>query len=169
MNLPFPEPTHVRDSRAEVLLEYLDYFRHRTVAKIEQLPAAECRSSRLPSGWTPLELVKHLVFVERRRLEWRFAGREVADPFGDRQDGRWFVADHEDAAALLRELVHQGATSRGIVLAHDLQSRGHRGADWGEQEPATLERILLHLQQEYARHLGHIDIVAELAGGTLGE
>ena len=35
--------------------------------------------------------------------------------------------------------------------------------------PPTLERILLHLIQEYARHLGHLDIVSELAGGSLGE
>src|SRR5699024_8856262 len=100
MNLPFPEPTHVRDSRAEVLLEYLDYFRHRTVAKIEQLPAAEHRSSRLPSGWTPLELVKHLVGVERRWLEWRFAGSDIGYPFGDRHDGCWFVTDEQEPATL---------------------------------------------------------------------
>ncbi|WP_435827585.1 proton-translocating transhydrogenase family protein, partial [Actinoplanes philippinensis] len=30
------------------------------------LGEAELRSSRLPSGWTPLELVKHLRHVERR-------------------------------------------------------------------------------------------------------
>ena len=34
--------------------------------------------------------------------------------------------------------------------------------------PATLERVLFHLLQEYARHLGHLDIVAELAGGPVG-
>jgi len=28
---------------------------------------------------------------------------------------------------------------------------------------------LLHLVQEYARHLGHLDIVAELIDGTQGE
>ncbi|MEU2984004.1 DUF664 domain-containing protein [Micromonospora aurantiaca] len=29
--------------------------------------------------------------------------------------------------------------------------------------------MLFHLVQEYARHLGHLDIVAELAGGPTGE
>jgi len=116
-----------------------------------------------------LELVKHLTFVERRWLEWRFAGRDIGDPFGDRHDGRWFVTDDQGAASLLRELESQGAVSRDIVLAHDLQSRARPGADWGWEEPPTLERILLHLQQEYARHLGHIDVVVELAGGMTGE
>jgi hypothetical protein len=32
-----------------------------------------------------------------------------------------------------------------------------------------LERVLFHLVQEYARHLGHLDIVAELSGGAIGE
>jgi hypothetical protein len=32
-----------------------------------------------------------------------------------------------------------------------------------------LERVLFHLLQEYARHLGHLDIVSELADGEIGE
>jgi hypothetical protein len=32
-----------------------------------------------------------------------------------------------------------------------------------------LERVLFHLVQEYARHLGHLDIYSELAEGPSGE
>jgi hypothetical protein len=39
----------------------------------------------------------------------------------------------------------------------------------GRRRPPALERILLHLLQEYARHLGHLDIVSELADGGIGE
>ena len=42
---------------------------------------------------------------------------------------------------------------------------GQPGARWDGADPATLERILFHLLQEYARHLGHLDIVTELATG----
>jgi len=38
------------------------------------------------------------------------------------------------------------------------------GERWEGADPATLERVLFHLLQEYARHVGHLDIVAELAG-----
>jgi len=46
---------------------------------------------------------------------------------------------------------------------------GKPGPRWDGADPATLERILFHLVQEYARHLGHLDIVAELANGQIGE
>ena len=39
----------------------------------------------------------------------------------------------------------------------------------GLADPATLERVLFHLLQEYARHVGHLDIVTELATGASGE
>jgi hypothetical protein len=29
--------------------------------------------------------------------------------------------------------------------------------------------VLFHLVQEYARHLGHLDVITELAGGPIGE
>jgi Protein of unknown function (DUF664) len=82
VSLPFPEPTAAVPSRAEVFLGYLDYFRSRLVSKLDALPAAELRASRLPSAWTPLELLNHLAHVERRRLEWGFEGRDVGDPCG---------------------------------------------------------------------------------------
>jgi len=35
--------------------------------------------------------------------------------------------------------------------------------------PPTLERVLFHLVQEYARHAGHLDVVRELIDGKVGE
>ena len=70
MTVPFPSPTEPAGSRAEVFRRYLAFFRDRLAAKTRALPADELRRSRLPSGWTPLELVKHLTYVERRWLEW---------------------------------------------------------------------------------------------------
>jgi hypothetical protein len=78
----FPEPTAPASSRTEVFLRYLDFFRSRLTAKVLALPEEEQRRSRLPSGWTPLELVKHLRYVELRWLEWGFEGRDVGDPWG---------------------------------------------------------------------------------------
>ena len=35
--------------------------------------------------------------------------------------------------------------------------------------PAAFERVLFHLVQQCARHVGHLDIVSELADGQVGE
>ena len=64
MSVPFLSPTDPVASRAEVFLGYLDYFRSQIVTRLRALPEAGLRASRLPSGWTPLELVNHLTYVE---------------------------------------------------------------------------------------------------------
>ena len=169
MNVPFPEPTNVVESRAEVLLGYLEYFRSVLITKLQTLPEDELRGSRLPTGWTPIELLKHLIQVEVRWLEWGFEGQDVAQPWADQRDGRWYVAPEETLTELVAALRAQAARSRAVVLAHDLDEVGQPGERWNGAEPAALERILLHLVQEYGRHIGHLDIVCELAGGAVGE
>jgi hypothetical protein len=155
-------------SRTEVFLRYLDYFRGRVAAKVGALPEPELRHSRLPSGWTPLGLLKHLRYVELRWLEWGFEGRDVGDPWADGDGDRWFVAPDETRAALLAGLRNQAARTRAVVESHSLDEIGRPSPRWDGADPPTLERVLFHVLQEYARHLGHLDIVTELATG-LGE
>jgi uncharacterized damage-inducible protein DinB len=169
VSLPFPSPTLPYPSRAEVLLGYLAYFRSVLLAKLDGLAEDELRRSRLPSGWTPLQLLMHLTHVERRWLVWGFEGEAVADPWGDQRDGRWYVPQEETLATLTAALHRQAERTNEIVLAHDLADVGQPGERWEGAEPATLERVLLHLVQEYARHVGHLDVVRELVDGTVGE
>jgi uncharacterized damage-inducible protein DinB len=169
MTVPFPEPTGPAGSRAEVFSRYLGYFRDQLAVRLRGLPAGELRRSRLPSGWTPLELLKHLTFVEMRWLEWGFEGREVPDPWGDHRDDRWHVEPDETLDDLLAALNAQAERSTRVIAAHDLDERGKPGERWDGEPPAALERILFHLLQEYARHVGQLDIVSELAGGPTGE
>jgi len=169
VSIPFLEPTASVSSRAQVFLGYLDYFRSQLVSKLEGMPSSEVRASRLPSGWEPIELLEHLIYVEMRWLEWGFEGRDVPDPWGDRRDGRWYVGPDESLTGLIAALSEQAARTRAIVESHDLADIGQPGERWDGADPPALERILFHLLQEYARHVGHIDIVSELAGGPTGE
>jgi len=168
--LDFPSPSIPADSRAKVFLRYLDYFRSRVIAKLRDLPLEELRNSRLPSGWSPLELVKHLRYMERRWLEWGFMGQPVPEPWGDQvDDHRWALTDADTRESLIADLTAQAARSREIILAHELDAIGQPGERWAGADPANLERVLFHVMQEYARHLGHLDIVVELATGKVGE
>jgi uncharacterized damage-inducible protein DinB len=178
MTISFPPPTVPADTRSEVFTRYLDYFRSQLISKISALPPAALRTSSLPSGWTPVELLQHLTYVERRWLEWGFEGRDVGDPWGDRRDDRWYVAPGETLAELIDAARAQADRSAAVIAGHDLEEVGQPGERWGGSQdlqgrwtgtPPTLERVLFHLLQEYARHVGHLDIVAELAGGPLGE
>lgn len=169
MTTEFPSPTEPADSRTEVFLRYLAYFRARLVEKIGELPEAERGSSRLPSKWTPLELLKHLIFVELRWLEWGFAGIDFDEPWGEGRGGRWQVGDDESFEDLVAALNAQAERSTAIITGHDLAEVGKPGERWDGADPATLERVCFHLVQEYARHVGQLDVVAELAIGAMGE
>jgi hypothetical protein len=169
MTVPFPSPTIPVASRAEVFLGYLDFFRSSLLAKLDGLPEAELRSSRLPSGWTPLELLKHVTQVERRWLEWGFEGVDVDDPWADRRGDRWYVDPAESVADLVAALHARAAATRAIVGRHDLAEAGRPSDRWDGEDPPTLERVLFHLLQEYARHSGHLDVVRELVDATTGE
>jgi uncharacterized damage-inducible protein DinB len=169
VSAPFPEPTQPASSSAEVMIRYLDYFRDQVASRVEGLTEKEQRTSRLPSAWTPVQLVKHLTHVEQRWLEWGFEGAAIAEPWADSRDGRWFVDDTEPLTDLLVAFREQARRTNAVIVAHALTDVGRPGPRWNGQPPASLERVLLHLLQEYARHVGHLDIVAELAGGQTGE
>ncbi len=165
----FPEPTTPAADRREVLLGYLGYFRSVVAVKVGDLDEATVRGSSLPSGWSPLELVHHLVNVERRWLDWGFEGQAVDEPWADQRDGRWHVPEGISRDDLLVALEERGARTRRVVLDHRLDEVGRPSERWDGKPPATLERVLLHLVQEYARHVGHLDVVRELLDGRTGE
>jgi uncharacterized damage-inducible protein DinB len=165
----FPEPTGPVMAREEVFLTYLDYLRERVIEKTTSLPLDALIVSVVPTDWTALELMKHLTYVEMRWLEWGFEGRPVDDPWGDHLGDRWCVDPDDTLDSLVDELRGRGVTTGVIVRRHDLDEVGQPGPRWNGEEPATLERVLFHLFLEYARHLGHLDIYAELAGAQIGE
>ncbi len=171
MTPKLPEPgKHTSDTKA-LFLDYLDYYRATVAAKLEGLSETELRTSRLPSGWTPLELIKHLVFMERRWLRWGFTAEPVSDPWGDNDaQGRWYVGPDESAQELLAALTEGGRRMRQIVERAELGASSAVGGRFqSAQEAPALVWILFHVLQEYARHAGHLDIARELTDGSVGE
>ena len=166
---PFPEPTAPQPDLRATLLTYLDYFRGVVMARVADLDEGTARHSDLPSGWAPIELAYHLAYVEMRWLDWGFEGREVEDPSGDLRDDRWYVPEELTVGDVVETLRRRGEASRAVIERHDLTEVGQASERWDGADPATLERVLLHLLQEYARHAGHLDIVRELHDGVTGE
>jgi Protein of unknown function (DUF664) len=168
---PVDEPSPTLSDAKELLLAFLDHYRSVIARKLDGLSEADLRTSRLPSGWSPLELLKHLVFMERRWLVWGFAAEQLPEPWGDDDHaGRWRVGPGETATDLLAAMRAGGARTRAIAVRAALEDISAAGGRFTEAEPRpTLGWILVHVLQEYARHAGHLDIVREIADGAVGE
>lgn len=171
---PRTEPSHSLSDPQTLLAGQLDYYRDTLRWKLDGMPEEELRGSRLPSGWTPLELLRHLTHVERRWLCWGFAAEQVPDPWADgadgTPDGRWYVPEGTTTAKVLEQFAAQCARSRQIAAGASLEDRAAVGGRFpSPQDAPTLGWILLHLLQEYARHVGQLDVVRELADGAVGE
>ncbi len=169
VSLDFPSPTNSVASTEEVFLGYLDFFRATVAAKLDGLDESALRTSLVPSGWTPLGLVTHLTAMERRWLVWGIAGENVEDPWYDERDDRWYADPARTSAELVEQMHAMGRWTREIVAARSLDDVGAPGPRWDGHPPPTVQRVLFHVLQEYARHVGHLDIVRELADGTVGE
>ena len=167
--MDFPSPTGPAAPLDEVFLQYLDYCRERVIEKVASLPLDALIVSVVPTDWTALELVKHLTYVEMRWLEWGFEGQAVDEPWGDHVGDHWCIGPDDSLDSLVRELRARGLRTAAIVHRHELDDQGQPGPRWEGHEPATLERVLFHLLLEYGRHLGHLDVYAEMADGMVGE
>jgi uncharacterized damage-inducible protein DinB len=168
---PPPEPDRRLTDPGELLAAYLDYYRAAVLRKLDGLPEQELRSSRLPSGWTPLELLKHLAHVERRWLQWGFTGEQIEAPWGDEGPGRrWRVAADEPVDSIMTMFAEACEKSRSIAAAARLDEIARTGGRFNPPDvPPSLIWILFHVLQEYARHVGQLDVVRELADGVIGE
>jgi uncharacterized damage-inducible protein DinB len=166
MKLPEPGPDAV--DPAEKFLDYLDYFRSEVRRKVADLDGSDLHDSLLPSGWSPAELVSHLVHMERRWFVWGFLGEDVGDPWGDQGEShRWTTTGSVEE--MLEALDAGGVRVREIVTGHDVLDIASGEGRFADSTPPTLLAILFHVMQEYARHVGHLDIVRELIDGTTGE
>ena len=70
------------------------------------------------------------------------------------------------ASSAMRQCSHH---ARPHPVPVQLTDTGRPGVRWEGAPPPTLERVLFHLLQEYARHVGHLDAVREQAVGQVGE
>jgi uncharacterized damage-inducible protein DinB len=168
--IPAPsEPAESLSDPAELLSAYLDWYREALLRKLEGLSDAQLRTSVVPSGWVPLALVKHLTHVERRWLQWGFAGVELDDPWGASEDIEWRPQPDESTAAILAAYRAECDRSRAITAGIALDQPAADGGAYapGDDRP-TLAWVQVHLLQEYARHVGHLDIARELIDGTVG-
>lgn len=148
--------------------DYLDWLREDIIKGTLGLPVAEQATTELPSGWTPIELLNHVLHMEQRWFVWGFLGEPVDEPWGDwsadptaDESATWFVAPDVTAEAIAARLREIGRRTRQILNTHDMGEDAKVGGRFAT-DPPTLEWICFHVMAEYARHAGQFDVVLEL-------
>lgn len=154
-----------------VLAEYLDRYRLTLKLKCEGLDAEQlARRSVPPSNLSLLGLLRHLAKVEhhwfRRALE------------GDLDVPRLYGADEHrnrdfDGAVADDSVVAEAWQTWEREVAHArrwLDAAGDLGETFDYQGDRVEYRdIIVHLVEEYARHVGHTDLLRECVDGRTGQ
>jgi Protein of unknown function (DUF664) len=158
------KPEGLSDERG--LLEgWLEYYRASLLAKCgglsgEQLVTRSCE----PSTMSLLGLVRHMTEMER------VYGHRLADPgtgflycTAENEEGDFGAATAAGAAADIETFREHCARTREIMASHQL------GDTFGKRNSHSLRWFYQYLIKEYARHLGHADLLRERIDGATGE
>jgi hypothetical protein len=164
--------TGPEDAEKSALLAFLDAQRAIVLAIVADWPEDTLRTPVLPSGWTPLGLIKHLGFAERHWFQ-RVAAGSVSElswaELPGEEEGRQPFTTGLPADVVFGFYRDQCERADAIVAATPLsappQGR-HPGDPAGEI--CDLRRIVLHMIEETARHAGHLDVVRELTENRTG-
>ncbi|WP_072314087.1 DinB family protein [Agrococcus sp. Marseille-P2731] len=159
------------DDAEEILQRSLTVQRDALRWKLEGLSERELRMPMTPTGTNLLGLVKHVATVASD-----YFGVCVGPPFpeslawnddaAEDNADMWAAADESQASVLGlwdRAWAHADAS----IAALPLDAPAHVPW-WGDRGDTTLQRLLVHMIAEVARHAGHADIVRESLDGAAG-
>nr|WP_269205149.1 DinB family protein [Motilibacter aurantiacus] len=148
---------------------YLDWYREALFRKLDGLTEEQLRTPVEGLGWPVLALVKHLGWVERRWLRWGFLAEDVLGRPPGGTPAEWRIEPDEPTADVVAAYRAQVERSRAITAAAGLDEPSAVGGRFPTPEAAPpMGRILFHLLQEYARHLGQLDAARQLLDGVTG-
>lgn len=153
----------------EMLEHWLDLYRKTVLLKVAGLTGEQlARRAVPPSPMSLIGTVRHLTEVETYWLRTVLHGQDVpaywstaAEPDED-FDG----ASGETAAADFEAYEQTLATTRAALADWADLDGPVVGLRHGKQ--VNLRWILTHLVEEYARHLGHMDLLREVVDGRTG-
>ncbi|HEY3501895.1 MAG TPA: DinB family protein [Actinocatenispora sp.] len=166
----------IAGDEADTLVGCLERLRRTFAWKCGGLDAGGLRTTAAASSITLGGLLKHLASCEDDYLSVRLLGRAPSPPW----DGADWSADPEwdwhsaaedgpeELVALWRDTVARSRANVRLALADGGPGRLATYADAQGRSP-SLRRLLVDLIEEYARHLGHADLIRESIDGRVGE
>lgn len=166
---------HHGDER-NVLAGYLGDYRLTLELKCAGLDAAAlARRSVPPSDLSLLGLVRHLSDAERYWFRHVMAGEHAPARYrvaaGDDHDRSFAEARADDAlvAKAWSDWREEVAFAESFVArAEDLNLVKSYSGRGGHEGRVSLREVLVHMIEEYARHIGHADLLRERIDGRVG-
>jgi uncharacterized damage-inducible protein DinB len=153
----------------ECLVGYLEHYRTTLELKCDGLtPEQLATRSVPPSTLSLLGMVRHMARVEQSWFRRVIEGRtEIERLFQDEDGGFDFDAaavDDAFVAAAWDRWRDEVAHAREVLERTDLDAVVDVHGD-----PSEVRDIVVHMIEEYARHLGHADLLRECIDGRTGQ
>ena len=154
------------------LSQFLDVHRLEFHRRTWGLDRGQLAITVAASSLTLAGLLKHMALVEHSWFEHRFAGMDEREPWAsvdwnNDPDWEFGTAIDDDPEELIREFVEACQRSRAVVEAATSPDQLSKRLD-SDNKPWNLRWIMIHMIEEYARHLGHADLIREAIDGTTG-
>lgn len=166
---------HAEVSEVDRLQYFLDQQRQAVLAIVDGLNDAQMHTPVLPSGWTPIGLIRHLADAEAAWFQRVALGNEPVVRWDDDIDDPSYDPDaafttSHSVETVIEHYRQQCRISNEVLHSMPLESSlaGEHGLDWPNEPITDLRWVALHLIEETARHAGHLDAARELLDGVTG-
>jgi uncharacterized damage-inducible protein DinB len=161
----FPRMT---GTEAQVTWSMVEYCRSVLLLKCQNLSDQELKARAVaPSELSLLGLLRHMTKVERYWFQRCFLGRDEEPVYSSTEhpNADFEDLDSVDVDEVVARYLEACDASRAVARTHDLDEMAalqRRGED------VNLRYIGVHMIDEYARHLGHADLIRETLDGSVG-
>jgi Protein of unknown function (DUF664) len=166
----------VAGSELDTMLGALERQRRYIAWKCGGLDSAGMRATLSPSTMTLGGLIKHLALIEDHYFSVKLFGRPEAPPWDAVDwdadpDWEWHTAADDSPEQLMTLWQDTVARSRALVAEAVADGGLDRRAAFtpADGRSPSLRRLVMDMIEEYARHLGHADLIRESLDGLVGE
>ncbi|WP_086665347.1 DinB family protein [Lentzea kentuckyensis] len=156
-------PANLATDESVLAWEFLDFLRRTAVLKVDGLTRDQAATAPIATSpkLTALGVLKHLVAVERYWLCIAGAGLDLPSLWEGDPDPSWDLTAEDTPESLLQAYREEWTNAEAL--------KQRKPGDSAADEKFTVRWILAHVAQETARHVGHLDLLRELADGRTGE
>jgi hypothetical protein len=160
----------------DTLIGSLERQRRTFIWKCGGLDAAGLTASVGSSTITLGGLLKHMAHVEADMFAWRLFSRDPQAPWNAvnwnaEPDWAWRTAADDTPEQLYA--LYDVSVSRSRVLIAEAVAEGGASQPartaWSNGVAPSLRRLMVDMIEEYARHVGHADLIRESVDGLVGE